>query len=815
MQWRLRLRGEAPQAQPLSHAEADFHQAPLCTLRLAAAVSGSVDEFTLKAQGGGQGLELDVDATVLPDSLFFVQEGRFTLGLADSSSLRGAVNWTADPTADAIQGENALQANLAIQAFDLSVLGLSDLPSGLITANVDFDARLHGQTDLRAASLAASFDPESRWNGHELRGDLNAKVQNLAQKPLDADSWQDIVIDELLVDLALGPERIKLDGQFGRPDSQLNFAIDVKALDSFWPDLPGATQLAGRIDGSLAKHALQLKGDYRPAKPDATALGEAPINVELSLAGSWGALTPSGDQTAQEGWQGQLQSFEASHAGFVGQLEAPLAITVAPWALAPEWQWQLGATELEFRLPSGLATRIQSRQARGGHGRWQTVGGINNFVLSQALINEIQELIGSNEETEDRGKIILLDQQQEDLELVHQIRWDLSFDGALSGDASIERVSGDLLVPGDPPFPLGLEQLALNIRARPQGAGVSQITANMQAAAHDMGSLAAQATVLLRSDADGGFSIAPNDTKTVDVQADISDLGWVSLLAGDALEFGGHLQANVQARSRPDGNWTTNGTINGSEIRVLRVDEGIRLLDGELEAYFDNDRLVLERLHFPARLRVEPKEWRTNEWVTSNPDAQDGYLTISGSWNLATMEGDSQIEFYRYPLMQRTDRYAMVSGKIGVDVPFPHVSVDGELTVDAGWVDLDMLSSVPTLDSDVVVLRPGDEEEPEAESPVDISVNLTVDLRPRFYITSFGLDSGLVGQLTIQMADGDLRCMGILRTRGGAIEAYGQRLQLRQGSITFQGDLTNPVLHIEARSEERRVGKESSCIGEE
>ncbi|HLS51132.1 MAG TPA: translocation/assembly module TamB domain-containing protein, partial [Burkholderiaceae bacterium] len=261
---------------------------------------------------------------------------------------------------------------------------------------------------------------------------------------------------------------------------------------------------------------------------------------------------------------------------------------------------------------------------------------------------------------------------------------------------------------------------------------------------------------------------------------------------------GGHLQANVQARSRPDGNWTANGTINGSEIRVLRVDEGMRLLDGELEAYFDNDRLVLERLYFPARLRVKPKEWRTNEWVTSNPDAQDGYLTLSGSWNLATMEGDSQIEFYRYPLMQRTDRYAMVSGKIAVDVPFPHVSVAGELTVDAGWVDLDMLSSVPTLDSDVVVLRPGDEEEPEAESPVDISVNLTVDLGPRFYITGFGLDSGLVGQLTIQMVDGDLRGIGILRTRGGAIEAYGQRLQLRQGSITFQGDLTNPVLHIEA-----------------
>src|SRR5690606_10982760 len=37
-----------------------------------------------------------------------------------------------------------------------------------------------------------------------------------------------------------------------------------------------------------------------------------------------------------------------------------------------------------------------------------------------------------------------------------------------------------------------------------------------------------------------------------------------------------------------------------------------------------------------------------------------------------------------------------------------------------------------------------------------------------------------------------------LRTRGGAIEAYGQRLQLRRGTITFQGDVASAVLDIEA-----------------
>src|SRR3546814_18195656 len=48
------------------------------------------------------------------------------------------------------------------------------------------------------------------------------------------------------------------------------------------------------------------------------------------------------------------------------------------------------------------------------------------------------------------------------------------------------------------------------------------------------------------------------------------------------------------------------------------------------------------------------------------------------------------------------------------------------------------------------------------------------------------------------MSQGKLTAMGALRTRGGAIEAYGQRLQLRRGTITFQGDIASPVLDIEA-----------------
>lgn len=79
-----------------------------------------------------------------------------------------------------------------------------------------------------------------------------------------------------------------------------------------------------------------------------------------------------------------------------------------------------------------------------------------------------------------------------------------------------------------------------------------------------------------------------------------------------------------------------------------------------------------------------------------------------------------------------------------------------------------------------------------------MAMDLEVDLGPRFYLTGYGVNSGLIGQMRIHMIDGQITALGALNTRGGAIEMYGQRLRLRRGTITFQGDITSPILDIQA-----------------
>src|SRR5690606_30522377 len=131
---------------------------------------------------------------------------------------------------------------------------------------------------------------------------------------------------------------------------------------------------------------------------------------------------------------------------------------------------------------------------------------------------------------------------------------------------------------------------------------------------------------------------------------------------------------------------------------------------------------------------------------------------------------------HRYPILQRSDRYAMMTGNLVLKAALPKIAITGKVTADAGWFDLDMLASVPTVDGDVVVLRKGEKVQ-EQSAPMDVSMDIEVDLGPRFYLTGYGVNSGLVGQLRVIMADGRLSGIGALRTRGGAIEAYGQRLQ--------------------------------------
>src|SRR5690606_28345049 len=90
----------------------------------------------------------------------------------------------------------------------------------------------------------------------------------------------------------------------------------------------------------------------------------------------------------------------------------------------------------------------------------------------------------------------------------------------------------------------------------------------------------------------GGAKVTLNGT--------LDDISWMGPLTGDMLDLGGAVNLNVTAQSRSNGQWTTQGKVSGSKIKIVEIDNGIRLLDGTLDASLRNNEVVINTLRFPS-----------------------------------------------------------------------------------------------------------------------------------------------------------------------------------------------------------------------
>ncbi|PLC49990.1 DUF490 domain-containing protein [Pollutimonas subterranea] len=777
-----------------------------CSLDIDTTIEGSMESLGVVIKGSGQGMSLDADISLAPRAAFPLKGGKVALQLADDSSLHADLDWSSSVAGDVIL--DRVVGTLRTEKLDVGALVGDSIPPAVITTSADFDVALRGHSELVSGDVALSFADGSHWNKQPLSGELKGKMVNAATpSPVAAPAatvpspvaplWQSLQLASLNMDLRLGKNHLRAQGGLGSVHTDLKLDLAAPDLAAFWPGVTGGASLIGQVAGTPANHSAQITAQYTPDKSKPQQVGSAPAKATIKLEGAWGK-GPT-EQDSIHGWRGKILALDVDHAGLGLHSDSTTIISFLPGQVAPAWQWQVGSTRVDVQMGARTLFTLSHKGSRGGPGRWETEGAIASLPVSAALVEELRKKLDVEAKEEaDRGGITIKANKGDDKsEVVFALDWDLKFAGALEGRAHIERVSGDVMVPAEPAFPLGLQAFSLDVNAKATNGSTSRLTADLDLKTARMGEVSASAETLIHATPGGGIVLNPKDAKTVKLDANIDDLGWTSLFLDDAMELGGAVQANVELQSKPDGTWNSTGTISGQKIRLVRIDDGIRLLDGTLSARLQDERLILDSLNFPALLRVEPKEWRTAEWLKTNPDAKNGKLTITGDWNLFESSGIIDLDLYRYPILQRSDRYAMITGKLRLAIELPKIAINGAITADAGWFDLDMLGGIPTVDSDVVVMRPGDAKKAPAV-PMDISMDLDVDLGRRFYLTGYGLNSGLIGQLHITMRQGKLTGVGALNTRGGAIEAYGQRLQLRRGTITFQGDITSPVLDIEA-----------------
>jgi translocation and assembly module TamB len=362
---------------------------------------------------------------------------------------------------------------------------------------------------------------------------------------------------------------------------------------------------------------------------------------------------------------------------------------------------------------------------------------------------------------------------------------DIQSTPVVKADIVVERKAGDLTVTDEVGTQaLGLTDLRVALAAAD---GVWNFTQALAGTTLGVGAGA----VVARTPPGATWPTAATPIEGV-VELQVANLGtwgpWVP--AGWRLGGELHLGASLSGRlGAPE----YTGDLSGRALSVRNFLQGVAIGDGEMKILLQGAVARIER--FTAQ-------------------AGGGSLALEGGASFGEApQADVKLTANRFQLLGRVDRRIVASGSAQLRLDSAATALDGAFSIDEGLIDFS-LSDAPTLGDDVkVVRRPANAPAPAAETstpdstppagavPSDgrkLALDLRVDMGERLRIRGHGLDSGLRGELHITSPSNRLTVNGTVYTVDGTYAAYGQKLTIDRGQLSFSGGVENPRLDIEA-----------------
>lgn len=615
-------------------------------------------------------------------------------------------------------------------------------------------------------------------------------------------------LSDVSVALDLAGNRLRAEGDWGRVADRLKIAVDAPALARLGHGLGGRAGAEGELTGGAGApggslqffgEKLRLPGDIRIAGINGQGRLEAgvdgPFNISLGVSGigatgsdtDWvsvarlsadgrrdqhrldlsingaeadelnlaleGGLFAEGNAATQ--WRGKLVALQTL-GRFAARLQAPAALTLAADEV------MLGAAV----LTAGEKGRIQLDETR-----WTPKGS----ALKGALSGLSFGLVSRPEGRPQRGAG----------PLVLGAEWDVRLGDTVEGEARLFRESGDLVVSGEIGTRLGLESFEARLIARG-----NRLALSIGALGTELGELSGSFTALAERTPDGAWQLAQKAPLLGSARLKMPSIAWIGRLMRENVETGGSLDASFSVSGTPDAP-AASGSINGQGLQFALVDQGLILSGGELLADFDRDRLRLKTLRFVSANRVRPRD---NRVPFASLTATPGQFNGAGEIALDTGKGAFEFSADRLPLLQREDRWLILSGKGRARSSWTSLDLDADFRADAGYFSIGD-SPQPSLSDDVVVLG---RKTPEP-GRFALSARLGVNLGDALYLSAMGVDTRLAGALELRLAPGSpLRAVGSISTVEGSFQGYGQSLAIERGLINFQGAIDNPGLNIVA-----------------
>jgi len=658
---------------------------------------------------------------------------------------------------------------------------------------LDWPGRLGLQLDAKGGLKGDQFQLDA--NLAQLTGTLRGyPVSAQAQSRLRGER-----IEVKGLQLASGSAKLSADATLDK-GIQAHWAIDAPELGHLLPELSGALQGQGSVEGALQTPHLRarLNGhevaytETRLEGLDATVdldlAGRAPWHLNLSLlnlhsAGQLFTLTEvsadgsaaehnitlstaTGDQRiyqmmasgglANGAWRGTLHDarYRSPYSHNWKQLDGPSPLTLAAdqAKLAP-WCWGNGEAR--------LCLSADWRGSNGGTAR-VTADGLP-LDLFRAYFPEDTQFAGN-------------------ADLDAQLR--LTTAGELHGTRlalSVPTLLTTLTLSDGDQQTLESRDIEVGLAVTPEA-----LSANYSLDFLDTGHLEGEARLPNWSLHD---PVRPDQPLRGATRVTLEDMQILSTLVPDLTEPKGKLDVAV----RLAGNLTHpvldgDGHLSDASLRIPRLGIGLKQIDFTLKRLEDANGLQLAGglVSGKGKLKVEGRF----------------ALESAQAWSLvATVKGD-RVELARIP-----EAYLLASPDVRIDAEPGSLKLTGRLTIPEAEIQIVTPSTSSTsASSDIVVVDTGEDE----GSAIAITTDLEVVIGDKVKLEGEGFKGRIAGNLRVHEQPGQVALgTGELQVYDGRFRAYGQDLTIEQGRVIFAGTpLADPGLDLRAirTNIETRVG---------